>query len=204
MRYRRLFLVLLVLMTVGLLAWLDRMFLLEHAATLWIVSDPLKPADAAVVLGGGVEDRPFAVARYYKAGLVHKILLSNDHEGPAEKLGVIKPDATANREVLLQLGVPDDAIELFGEDLKNTHDEALALRDWARSNGAHSLIVPTEIFFTRRVRWMLHNALGDDVTVMIPALDPPEYSRDNWWRGPEGIIAFQNEVLKYAYYRLRY
>jgi uncharacterized SAM-binding protein YcdF (DUF218 family) len=204
MRQPRLLFVLLLLVALGLLAWLDRVFFLERAAALWIVSDPVRSADAAVVLGGGVNDRPFAAARYYEAGLVRKILLSNEHEGPAEKLGVTKPDVIANREVLLKLGVPDSAIELFGRDLKNTHEEALALRDWARMTGAHSLIVPTEIFSTRRVRWMLHRALGDDVMLMVPALDSPEYGPDDWWHGPDGIIAFQNEVLKYAYYRLRY
>ena len=85
-----------------------------------------------------------------------------------------------------------------------THDEALALRAWVEENGAHSIIVPTEVFSARRVRWMLHRAFGDSVRIMVPTLDPPEYPRDQWWRHEQGLIAFQNELLKYIYYRLKY
>jgi uncharacterized SAM-binding protein YcdF (DUF218 family) len=185
-------------------AWLDRDSLLRSAADLWIVSDPLAPADAVAVLGGGVEDRPFAAAQYYKEGLVKKILVSNAYEGPAEKLGIVVPDAIATREILLKLGVPASAIATFGHRLRNTHQEALALRAWAERTGARSLIVPTEIFSTRRVRWVLHHLLPPGTTIRVPALPPPDYSRTDWWRHNRGILAFQNEILKYLYYRIRY
>lgn len=201
---RRRLVALLVLLVVGLLVWVERVSLLQDAADLWIVSDPPAPADAAVVLGGGVEDRPFAAAAYYQARLVTKILISHSHEGPAVGLGVVLSDAEASRQVLLKLGVPENAIETFGNDLKNTKEEATALRDWAASHDAHSFIVPTEVFSARRVRWMLHRALGDKVAVSVPALDPAEYNRSNWWQTDQGIISFQNEILKYIYYKLKY
>lgn len=185
-------------------AWCDRDALLRTAADLWIVSDPPAPADAVAVLGGGVADRPFAAAGYYQEGLVRKVLISDAYQGPAEKLGVVIPDAVASREVLLKLGVPAGAIETFGHRLRNTRQEALALRIWAKRTEARSIIVPTEIFSARRVRWMLHRVLRPDTTVRVPALDPPDYSRTDWWRSSEGIIAFQNEILKYLYYRIRY
>src|SRR5947209_5106418 len=50
-------------------AWVGRAPLLQGAADLWIVSDPLTPADVAVVLGGGVDVRPFAAAELYHKGL---------------------------------------------------------------------------------------------------------------------------------------
>lgn len=79
------------------------------------------------------------------------------------------------------------------------------MRVWADRTGAQRIIVPTEIFSTRRTRWMLHRAFdGTAVSITVPALDPAAYDRDNWWRSERGIIAFQNELLKYLYYRLRY
>src|SRR5262249_61220833 len=50
------------LIMVGLagLAWVEREPLLRGAADLWLVSDPVGPADIAVGLGGGVDVRPFA------------------------------------------------------------------------------------------------------------------------------------------------
>src|SRR5262249_43992549 len=148
--------------------------------------------------------RPFAAAEYYKQGLVKKILVSNVHESLTEVLGVLMPHSAANRAVLLKLGVPDEAIENFGTDLSSTYQEVSALRDWVVRTGARSIIVPTEIFAARRLRWTLHRVFDDTTLIRVAALDPPEYQRDNWWRDERGILAFQNEFIKYFYYRLKY
>ena len=201
---RRLLLVLLAIITVGVVGWLERTFLLQRVADVWIVSDELAPADAVAVFGGGIEDRPFAAAEYYHRGLVRRVLLSNVHVGPAEHLGAMPAQAPATREILSKLGVPESAIEVFGVDLSNTHDEVLSLRAWAQHTGVRSIIVPTEIFPARRVRWMLHRVFGNDATIRVVALEPQLYHRDDWWQHEEGFVSFQNEFLKYLYYRIRY
>jgi uncharacterized SAM-binding protein YcdF (DUF218 family) len=193
-----------VVTALGISAWLGREPLLRWTADLWIVSDPLGPADAVAVFGGGLGDRPFAAAAFYREGLVKKVLVSNVHVGPAEKLGVTRSQTAATNEILVKLGVPASDIEAFGDDLGNTHQEVLALRAWAERNGARTIIVPTEIFSARRVRWMLRRAFGDAVAISVPALDPGEYQEDDWWKHEAGLIAFQNEVLKYLYYRIKY
>jgi uncharacterized SAM-binding protein YcdF (DUF218 family) len=188
----------------SVVAWVERAPLLRQAAQLWIVSDELKAADAVAVLGGGINDRPFAAAAYYRDGLTKKILLSVDRVGAAAQLGAAPSDLEANRQVLLKLGIPESAIDTFGTGSLNTYEEALALRAWAEHTGAHSIIVPTEIFGARRLSWMLRRAFGDKIAIIVPALDQSEYRRDNWWQNDQGIIAFQNEVLKYIYYRVKY
>src|SRR5262245_44785860 len=40
-------------------AWLEREALLRGLTDFWIVSDPITRGDAVVVLGGGLEYRPF-------------------------------------------------------------------------------------------------------------------------------------------------
>jgi len=185
-------------------AWFAHRPLLRGAADLWIVSDPVAPSDAVAVFGGGVQDRPFAAAAYYRQGLVKKVLLSDDRVGPAAALGAIQSDLAGNHAVLIKLGVPERAIETFGNGLSSTYEEALALREWARRTGAHSIIVPTEVFSARRVRWTLHRIFGKDYVIRVPALDDPDYGRADWWQTPQGLLAFQNEVLKFVYYRLRY
>jgi uncharacterized SAM-binding protein YcdF (DUF218 family) len=168
--------------------WSAREWLLCAAADRWIVSDPPGPADAVAIFGGGVADRPFAAAQYYKQSLVTKILVDD-------------PDS---KTVLLKIGVPASAIETFGYNLKNTHQEALALRAWAEQTKTHSIIVPTEIFSARRVRWTLHRVLSPGTSIRVPALVPPDYGRADWWQNDGGMFAFQNELLKYLYYRIRY
>jgi uncharacterized SAM-binding protein YcdF (DUF218 family) len=186
-------------------AWAVRDHLLTGLADLWIVSDTLAPADVVVIFGGGLETRPFVAADYYKAGLVKGVLLSNVRSSRAEALGILPLHAELNRKVLLALGVPESAIQTFGSQLSNTYEEASALHDWALRTHAHAIIVPSDLFSSRRVRWMVNHALADTATqTYVAALDSPEYSRRDWWCREQGLIAFQNEVVKYVYYRLKY
>ena len=204
-RLRRWLLALLLVVVVAAAAWWERVPLLRGAADLWIVSDVLRPADAAVVLGGGLPVRPAAAASYYRTGLVAKVIVSNVHLDGVELLGVVPSHTSLNRTAVANLGVPETAIELFGTDLTNTYQEVVALREWALRTHARSVIVPTEVFSSRRVRWMLHRVFaGTDVDVQVAALDPTDYSRDAWWRSDKGLISFQNEIIKYLYYRFKY
>ena len=73
MRYVAIIFVLASFATAG---WLIREPLLLGAANLWIVSDPVGRATAIVVLGGGLETRPFVAAELWRRGLADKILIS--------------------------------------------------------------------------------------------------------------------------------
>jgi uncharacterized SAM-binding protein YcdF (DUF218 family) len=201
---RRLLVLLAVLAGLGAAAWFARAPLLTSAADAWIVSDPPGPADAVAIFGGGIDTRPFAAAEYYKQGLVAKILLSDIGSSPAERIGVLSAQADVERAILIKLGVPDSAIETFGLKLTNTYEEAVALRDWAARTGARSVIVPTENFSARRVRWILRRVFPDDIAVRVPAIDRGDYRRDDWWKSEKGVVAFQNELIKQMYYRLKY
>jgi uncharacterized SAM-binding protein YcdF (DUF218 family) len=194
-----------VLILVSASIWLSREALLRYAAQLWIVSDDVGPADAVVVLGGGIETRPFAAAEDYRKGLTRKVLVSNVGLRKAETLGVLPSHVAINRGVLTRLGVPEADIENLGAGISTTYEEANALRDWAIRNHARSVIVPTEGFSSRRVRWIMTQALaGTGTAVQLQALAEPDYSYADWWKTDKGLIAFQNEVIKYLYYRYRY
>lgn len=204
-RRRRLPLVLATLIVVVMFAWAARTPILRESAVLWTVSDPLGPADAIAVLGGGVDLRPFLAADLYKKGLANKILVANVKLSPIEKLGIVPPHADLNREVLLKLGVPEEALIGFGSDVSSTFEESRALAVWAKDTGARTIIVPTELFPSRRQRWILNRELGPvGAHVIIDAHKPLEYDVGDWWQHEEGLIDFQNEVIKYLYYRLKY
>jgi hypothetical protein len=186
-------------------AWLGREPLLRGMADLWVVSDPVTRADVVAVLGGDLEVRPFVAAELYKKDLVTKVLVSQVMEGRSSKIGLIPGHSELNRMVLLKLGVPDAAIETFGEANKNTMDEASALRDWADRHDVSQIIIPTEIFAARRVRWIFNREFaGSSARPTIASFEPPNYTRAEWWKTEAGMIAFQNEIMKYLYYRLKY
>jgi hypothetical protein len=107
--------------------------------------------------------------------------------------------------VLLKLGVPEGAVETFGRANRSTSEEAAALREWSERHGASSIIIPTEVFAARRVRWIFGREFaGRSIRIQVLSLDPPDHTRAEWWRTASGLITFQNEVIKYIYYRWRH
>jgi uncharacterized SAM-binding protein YcdF (DUF218 family) len=204
-RLRRLGIVVLVLAGVGAGAWLAREPLLRGAADLWIVSDVVTQADVVAVLGGQIDARPFAAADLYHRGLVKKVLVSDNQDSRAAVIGAVPGHTEGNRRVLLKLGVPENAIETFGQANGSTRDEVVALREWVERHGAKSIIIPTEVFVSRRVRWVFNREFaGRDIRIQVTSLEPPDYTWREWWKTDVGLVTFQNEVIKYIYYRLKY
>ncbi len=195
------------LLTSGVYAF--RAPLLRSAARAWIVNDPVAKADAIVVLGGGLEYRPFAAARLYTNGCAKTILIAQPKLSPTEELGLRPAEHVIAREVLLKLGVPAEAIQFLGTNVSSTRDEATALKSWAAEHHAQSIIIPTDIFPSRRTRWIFRKLLSEPsqvapLSVHIIAIDQPRYTRTNWWMHEDGVISFQNEVVKSVYYHLKY
>jgi uncharacterized SAM-binding protein YcdF (DUF218 family) len=185
--------------------WLQREPLLRSAADFWIISDPVTHSDVVAVLGGDLEVRPFVAAEFYEKGLVAKVLVSQVPEKRSSRIGAIPGHTELNRRLLLKLGVPDAAIGTFGQANRNTKDEAVALRLWADRHGVSRIIIPTEVFAARRVRWIFNREFaGSSVRLEIPSFEPAHYTRAEWWKTEAGMIAFQNEIMKYLYYRLQY
>jgi uncharacterized SAM-binding protein YcdF (DUF218 family) len=204
-RLRRVALGLLLFCCLFSLFYFLRSPILAGLANLWIINDPPQKADAIILLGGGLETRPFAAAKLYRDGFAPRILVTHARSSPTDDLGLTTSEHSVARQVLLKEGVPDSAIEEIGQDVRNTHDEAVAVRDWASSNRAARLILPTDIFHTRRVRWVFHKQLKSiGVQVMVEAVPVREYQQSDWWRHEQGVVAFQNEVLKFAYYWVKY
>jgi uncharacterized SAM-binding protein YcdF (DUF218 family) len=192
-------------------AWMARAPILRGLAEWWVVSDPLDRADAIVILTGRLDVRPFAAAALYQRGMAPQVLFSRAAPGPIDALRLrLLPQQTERPvrylvSLLSRLGVPDEAMVELGQDVSSTYDEARALGDWARSSGARSLIIPTDEFTTRRIRWIFQRQLGPmGVRVMVQPVEPPEYKVDEWWRSTNGLLEFQNEVIKYVYYRFKY
>ena len=191
--WRRAIAIFAVALVATLVGWLGRASLLREAALFWIVSDPLTHADAIVVLGGNSQTRPPVAADLYRKGLANKVLVSHSF------------DFQLNCAALLKLGVPANAIETFGKANTNTREEAVALREWAERNAASVFVIGSEPFMTRRVQWIFRREFsGLPAKITVQPFDPPGFSLAGWWKTEQGSTAFQNEILKYLYYRWKY
>jgi uncharacterized SAM-binding protein YcdF (DUF218 family) len=186
-----------VVLAIGLL-WVSRVFIFRTVAKVWVVSDRLDQADAIVVLGGGLGVRPAAAAALYQRGISKRILVATAETDRGRH-------ANLNRDMLIWHEVPPTAIDGFSYCVLSTYGEAEAVREWAKSSGAMSVIIPIDIFSARRVRWIFNRILAPmGIRATVYAATPPEYSMDDWWKHEAGWTAFRIELIKYAYYRLRY
>lgn len=203
-RSRRLRFVLVVLLLL-VAVWFARAPLLRGVAWCWIVDDPVVAADAVVVLGGGVQNRPFAAARLHAAGKAPRVVLFKVAPSPTTELGLTPTEQELTRGVLVRCGVRRDRMVEIGDDVASSRDEALAVREWARRSGVRRLIIVTDAFHTRRVRWIYRKELeGTGVSVTTTVAPHPKYTPADWWRHEEGLIDFQNELVKFAYYFFKY
>jgi uncharacterized SAM-binding protein YcdF (DUF218 family) len=177
--------------------------LLRSAATAWMVNDPPAKSDAIVVLGGGANFRSFEADRLYRAGWAPTILVMNSELRATDRLGLTIPEAELVRRILLSNAVPPEAIQILGTNLTSTHDEALTLKQWAKDTRSPSFLIPTGPFHSRRVKWVFARAFRDASATLTVTSINPELCR-SWWKDEKTILDFQNELLKSAYYRLKY
>jgi uncharacterized SAM-binding protein YcdF (DUF218 family) len=188
-----------------LVGYFFRAPLLTKIGQAWVVNDPLPHADAIVVLGGGLENRPFAAAKLYHDGVAPRILYMNVRPSPAEEIGVTSGEAEVTRRILLSNGVPVNAITLIGTNVGTTFDESKAVEAWLQKSGAKTIVIATDLFHTRRARWIFGKEIKEpQVQINIVAVDTRRYLVNNWWQHEEGVMAFETEFFKYAYYRLKY
>lgn len=198
--------------TLGLVFLLGGLFalcfardLLVIAADQWIIEESFEQADAVFILGGGVNIRPFEAARLFNRGRVKQVLYVRGRLRQTDLLKLTYPDYLLMEKVLRKLGVPDEKIVVAGTDVTSTYDEAVALRDWARTNDVKSVAIPTGDFHTRRVRFIFNRVLAEeDIDVFVTWSTDRFYDHDTWWTHERGLITFQNEVIKYLLYRFRY
>ena len=123
----------------------------------------------------------------------------------AVETGVREPERDLMRRVLIKKGVPDQAIVTVGKSVSSTYGDICAACDWAKTSGAKRLIIPTDLFHTRRLKWISQRVLGPaGIRCAVTALTPSDYASTNWWQHEDGLLAFQNEVVKYAFYLLKY
>ena len=177
--------------------------LLAGIANAWIVRDPLSHADAIVVLGGGMQTRPFEAARLYRDGYAPQVLVASPEPKPTDKMGLTVDDTEVTKRILSMQGMPDSAIAEFGNEVSSTYEEAVALRDWVRKRGAKKIIIVSDAFHSRRVRWLFQKEIRPAGAEILTAIAPPlKYTVSEWWRTEQGLIEFQNELIKYSYYRL--
>lgn len=185
-------------------AWQTREHWLAWMIHAWVVNEPVEQADAVVVLGGGSQYRSFAAAKLFADKQVPKVLFPDIALSPEEAGRTISRETELIARVLEHEGVPKTAQETIGRGVTSTRDEIHAVREWAQRNGAHTILVPTDPYHTRRLSRLGHTVFkGTGIRLLVIAVDPPGHRWQEWWRHDRGVLAFQNELLKSVLYAFK-
>lgn len=182
-----------------------RAAVLTALAKAWVVNDAPEKADVIYALGGGLPQRPQAAARLFKEGYAPRVLYSDVKHGWAVEAGFSPSEGEITRRLLLKEGVPAQALEPLGRGLSSTYEETRALREWVVARRARRVIVVTDLFHTRRAERYFQKALsGTGADLRVIGESVPAFQLTNWWKTEEGLLYFNNEVIKSAYYWVHY
>ena len=167
-------------------------FLLISALTFprlgaWlVVEDPLEKADAVVVLGGTMYERPMEAVELYKEGWAPRIYLFRQVADWGEAV-LVERNFQYTREVDLQievmgrLGVPREMIFIL-DQANSTAEESDDLLALVTREKFSRVIVVTSKQHTRRARLVMNRKVNPvGVTVIVR---PSRFDRsdvDRWW-----------------------
>jgi uncharacterized SAM-binding protein YcdF (DUF218 family) len=100
-----------------------------------------------------------------------------------------------NSRVLMQEGVPSNAIRVLEPSIDNTADEIRAIADtmWREKDG--SVIIVTSKAHTRRVRTLWRELSGGRGRAIVRAARSDPFSPDHWWRSTGSLLEVVREVL---------
>jgi uncharacterized SAM-binding protein YcdF (DUF218 family) len=170
--------------------------------------DPLQPADAIFVLAGSQIERPLEAADLYLAGLGPLVVLTRDTAerelALATARGVDLPTRfDLARQLLAELGVPDEAILSPSRLHDSTAEEAATLRALALEHGWRRVIVVSSAYHLRRTMLACRRELRNTgVELIARASRYGEATPERWWRRRSDIRWVVSELTKLAAYTL--
>ena len=179
-------------------------------ATIWpamsagsalVVRHDVPAPDAFISLGSHEWERLPAVARLARTSPNAAVLLTQP----------VKPTPAnchrcAERVGWLQsLGTPSERLVILPRKVGNTHDEAMAVAEYARTMPIRRLVIVTSPYHARRAFVVFASVLGSEVVVGLhPATEDSPAHPAQWWMGPYDRTYVPYEWAALTWYGLRY
>lgn len=181
--------------------YLGRAQLLGFAGRYLVVDEPLRSADAIVMLSGSIPDRILEAVDLYQAKLAPRLILTK--EGPLPGLDALRAKGgnlpehhELNLSVAEQLGVPRQAITLITTPAWSTLTEAHAIVDYLKQEGLRRVILVTSKAHTRRAKLTYEGLAGADIDFIVHPSRYDPFEPDNWWQRRPYVRRVVIEYLK--------
>jgi len=173
--------------------------LLIRDAGKWLVrEDPLSHADAIVVLSGSMPSRAEEAAKIFQMGYAPEVWVSrpNSVASELEKMNITYTgEETYNREVLIQTGVPANAVRIFSDSIIDTEQEIAEVSRRLRAEKKSSAIIVTSPQHTRRVRVLWRRLAEPGQVAVVRAAREDNFDADHWWSNTRDAFAVTREVM---------
>lgn len=151
--------------------------LVLNAGRVLVVRD-LRKADAIVVLNGESDRRPALGVELLRQGYAHRVLLDASQDTRVYHL----TQAQIAEEYIRTL--PPEiagAVSVCALSALSTREEARQVRHCLDAVGAHSVLVVTSEYHTRRAASIFRHVLSDRTIGVAGAVEPEEFGV-LWWR----------------------
>jgi uncharacterized SAM-binding protein YcdF (DUF218 family) len=184
-------------LVVLLLLVLTARWWLPGLARALVVDQPLAPANAILVLGGGDGSREDRALALYQQGLAPVIIVSGEKPYlPGEQ----QTFAEISAAYLHTGGVPDEALLLL-TTTTSTRDEAVQSLQLAQEQSFSSLIVVTDAYHARRASLAFYKVYRRaNVRLTFVSAYPSWLLPDSWWTEERPLIAVVEEYEKLLLY----
>jgi len=173
-----------------------------------VVDDELETADAIIVLMGSIADRALEAADLYHSGYAEELLIGNEfNEGIdlLEARGVSIPtSAELFSYVMVELGIPAEAIKVLPREAMSTLDEAHIVGDYLKKRpDINSVILVTSSYHTRRTKLTFEQVFREldlEVKILSRASRYSLFQSERWWSDRESAKQVVQEYQKLAYF----
>jgi len=163
-----------------------------------------RQSDYIMIMGGGIENRPFTAAALFKKGWGKRILLSEIQPSPGRE-NLLPPEHELTTAVLKALGVPSDRIIVLKGNHAATFHEIESLGRLLAQEPQARITIVTDALHTRRTRWSVRRILGEEASRVGFVSAPSDgYDPTTWWQSGEGFFMVTSEYLKLLFYSFRY
>ena len=174
-------------------------FIIFFGIGRWLtVEDPLGKAQAIVVLSGGMPVRAVEAARLYNAGFAPEVWVTRGIE-PAASLQKIHiaylGEDFYNSRILMQEGVPSNAIRILVPPINNTADEVRTIAAELERQRAATVIIVTSKAHTRRVRTLWKQLSDNRGRAIVRAASTDAFEPGRWWHATGDVLDVVREVL---------
>lgn len=180
--------------------------ILVKVGSFLIHEDNVEKVDAMVVLSGSAFERGGKGASLWGQGVANKILCPGGNL--VLDLLILTGDTiyenNLTRLKLIQEGVPDSLIFCVNEGT-STIEEANAILRYCQAKNVKSIMIVSSYFHTARAYRVYKKVFeGSGISINMQGSPAIRYDEKKWWTSEDGLINFNNELVKSIYYFVKY